>query len=1128
MPAEPHDGQREGAPQIGVDPKTVEHNSDPRDKPGGHPNTPGSNSLDPPAVPGDIQGVQGDSGAPQNEDSSAGQAEKRDLEISRVMGSQGGPVEQFELGHLSNSENVGAQAPHHTERTPSLSPVPRSSRDTALQAGGAPRAWGRGRGAGGPGGRGFCGRCGVFRVLSRGCLRCVGETPMMVSGLVLTIGFCIIIILIFVCTQRSVSDHVGALAVVCVCLCLSVALLLALPWLPVVRRCGGGLALSVWICLYVIGIVFTFTGGPVSAWDQVALFTFLSLSLYTVLPLSLSWALLFGVGTSLSHVLIISVFVPVRSPKTPDLAVQLVANAVVFLCANLVGGFHLALTEKARRKSKREAERFDEVRLQLVYEKRQQEHLLLSVLPRYIAMEMKSEIIRRLRESQNDKESPNHFHSLYIRQHKDVSILYADIVGFTSLASTCTPQELVAVLNKLFGKFDDIAKKNECLRIKILGDCYYCVSGLPDPIPGHAQNCVQMGLDMCTAISKLREATGVDINMRVGVHSGNVLCGVIGLQKWQYDVWSHDVTLANHMESGGLPGRVHITEETLSHLQERFEVEEGHGASRDPYLQGRHTFLVIDPQRDRESLKQSEKQDQNSLRVQTDGFAHGGKNLRASFRMSQYLKSWETIKPFEHFSDSHSSPSMDALTRPRAVDRTQSQVLEAGVLEQVESLDPKEEMGRSQTISVVTLFFNDLNMEKEYRFSKMKNLFVSLICTILIFTAVFIIQMLVSDKNAALGVSYGVTFFVLALILLVCCTGLLERWRYKLPLSLRWVSSVSQAVARHPALRLPLITLCLLIVLLMGILNFVFLQEPSCSFASPNATLLEPYRLYTVPYYLYCCLLSMLSCVVFLRVNLELRLLLLTLALVVYEVIFLHVFANRSDCYVIQLYGNHSRPGVLKEPKIMAGVWLFIFYFLALILARQDELSGRVQFQLKQCFLREREQILTMENLNKLLLENVLPTHVATEFMGKRHCNQDLYSQSYSCVCECCVSLCCVVLCCLGTCTACPTPVCASAVCHCAVLCCVVSGPLQPVLLLCVRVLCVTVLCCVVLCCVVSGPVQPVLLLCVRVLCVTVLCCLRTCTACPTPVCASTVCHCAVLCCVVLSQDLYSLSYSCV
>lgn len=121
------------------------------------------------------------------------------------------------------------------------------------------------------------------------------------------------------------------------------------------------------------------------------------------------------------------------------------------------------------------------------------------------------------------------------------SILYADIVGFTKLASTCSPEELVAVLNKLFGRFDDIAKvkeisknkkdtffspkrkvlcqiwgrlheqlnsflqKNGCLRIKILGDCYYCVSGLPDPIPTHARNCVQMGLDMCTAIRSVHQ-----------------------------------------------------------------------------------------------------------------------------------------------------------------------------------------------------------------------------------------------------------------------------------------------------------------------------------------------------------------------------------------------------------------------------------------------------------------------------------------------------------------------------------------------------------------------------------------------------------------------------------------------
>lgn len=124
--------------------------------------------------------------------------------------------------------------------------------------------------------------------------------------------------------------------------------------------------------------------------------------------------------------------------------------------------------------------------------------------------------------------------------------------------------------------------------------------------------------------SALRKATGVDINMRVGVHSGNVLCGVMGLEKWQYDVWSDDVTLANHMESGGLPGweslqicsnvmkvwagayfiaavfinrRVHVTEETLQHLNGAYKVEGTDGESRDSFLKGRKTYLVIDPRK---------------------------------------------------------------------------------------------------------------------------------------------------------------------------------------------------------------------------------------------------------------------------------------------------------------------------------------------------------------------------------------------------------------------------------------------------------------------------------------------------------------------------------------------------
>ncbi|XP_026887800.2 adenylate cyclase type 4-like [Electrophorus electricus] len=846
---------------------------------------------------------------------------------------------------------------------------------------------------------------GCYRGVRQALLRCLEETPIVVPGLVLTMMFCVTIIIIIPTTEKNLSAHVGELAVVCVVLCLCVSLLVFLPCLPTLRRCEQMLALFIWSALFITAIVFIFTGGVITTWEQVAFFLFLSLSVYTILPLTLSWALIFGIGASVCHIIIISVYVPITRPGTRDLAVQLVANAVLFVCVNCVGFFHLWLSECACRKTTKSRETFSCTRFKRAKQKRDQEHLLLSVLPLYIAKELKEEIVKRLSDKCTGADNKPNFHSLYIKQHKDVSILYADIVGFTNLASSCTPEEIVAVLNKLFGKFDEIAKKNGCLRIKILGDCYYCVSGLPDSIPHHARNCVQMGLDMCTAINKLREATEVDLNMRVGVHSGNVLCGVIGSLKWQYDVWSNNVTLANRMESAGVPGRVHITEETLGHLGGAYQVEEGNGASRDSALQGRKTYLVIDPH----------KQDSTSTKSKASNalMVSGKIKLRASVRMSQYLQSWHSVKPFSVLHQPESSitgtptplsnPGQPQLvTEPISRQTSCKESRTAGVLENgsAETLDIDATEQKTTKLNWLTLLFYDIKTEKQYSFSEVQGIHQSLACLAFIFIAVFVVQMLTSEKNLPLAVSYGVTFPVQLMILLVVSTGFLKQSNSKISSSARLVSSLSRGVATMAVLRLLLVFTCLLITLLMAFLNLVFLPGDNCLNSSYNASALDNMNLYTVPYYLYCCLVAMLGVVVFVRMCFSAKLFLLTLAVVVYLALFLYVYAPRSDCLMLQLYPNSSsKPGILKNPKIMSGIWLAMFYFTSLILARQDELACRVEFFLEKCFQKEHDDMETTENVNRLLLQNLLPIHVTNFFIGKDVPNQDLYSQLCESVC---------------------------------------------------------------------------------------------------------------------------------
>ena len=176
-----------------------------------------------------------------------------------------------------------------------------------------------------------------------------------------------------------------------------------------------------------------------------------------------------------------------------------------------------------------------------------------------------------------------------VRKMSRVSILFADIVGFTKFSSCLTATELVGILNKLFSEFDELALKTKCETISTLGDCYFCVSGCPKPDAGHADNCVELGLQI---IKHLEGLSKHRIRMRVGIHTGSVLCGVMGTQRFRFDVWSHDVTTANHIESVCEPDRVLVSSSTKLYLSIRYTTEEATAVKKTPELSQYRLFYV--------------------------------------------------------------------------------------------------------------------------------------------------------------------------------------------------------------------------------------------------------------------------------------------------------------------------------------------------------------------------------------------------------------------------------------------------------------------------------------------------------------------------------------------------------
>ncbi|XP_067648122.1 adenylyl cyclase X E [Eurosta solidaginis] len=740
-------------------------------------------------------------------------------------------------------------------------------------------------------------------------------------------------------------------------------------------------------------------------------YSFIIYAIYIFMPIADdAHALILGVAVSICYIILFS-FVTYRrridGTRDIDLA-RIISEGIFMTCVNMLGLFFRLTREVAIRTTFLDKRQCVEENLVLQAARDQEKSLLLSIIPAQIANKIEEDVkirIEHMKQTKKDRRSTHEdggstptplwrqpdTEKLFIEPHDDVSILYADVVNYTYLTTTLDVKTLVETLHDLFVKFDTASQEYDVLRIKFLGDCYYCVAGVPIPNEYHARSCVYLGLRMINDIRDVRSKRKLDIDMRIGVHSGNILSGVIGANKWQFDIWSKDVDIANRLESTGEAGRVHVSSETLQQLDGEFMYEEGTvKASEDPVLQKYNirTFLIKPPSARAKNFI-TMRRPAAPMRKPFE-FKHGGESRSGGSTnfMQNSISQYNQIR------------NRATLEMSREVDKMPFGRIQVSRIcfghEERLTLDEKEEQCYRRNITAVCLFFKDWRWEVMFMEQPDIMLKYSLLVSYITLLCAIVMQ--------AINATQAFPFWTLVVISNIIMILLLVMVWYKK----FWLMFFSEADSSKPNRSLSkwlyklsdgvqsnVIVRCIIYLVVLGLHSTGVLLHllDSGNYAEVKDAIEQPYggvrnRISSFNAWAVteCFILSTCIAFLFTRIPFVFKFSVGIIILIFYTFV---VTLSYNSIYGQSLSTNDHLYPEYSHIFVMC-VTLGIFH----LMDRQTEFIAKVDYNWKRQLLEKQYDAKFTNETISILINNILPSHVADIYMSRQMTNE-LYYEVY-------------------------------------------------------------------------------------------------------------------------------------